>query len=58
LAAVLQWSKREPELEEVVSSRHDPVLVHQADGLVTVLFAEQSRIWSLRVDHPGARPVV
>jgi len=34
---VLQWSKKEPELEEVVSSRHDPVLIHQADGPVTAL---------------------
>lgn len=34
---MLQWSKKEPELEEVVSSRHDPVLIHQADGPVTAL---------------------
>jgi sugar lactone lactonase YvrE len=34
---VLQLSKKEPELEEIVASRADPVLVHQADGPVTAL---------------------
>jgi gluconolactonase len=33
----VQLSKKEPELEEVVSARHDPVLIHQAGGPVTAL---------------------
>jgi sugar lactone lactonase YvrE len=34
---VLQLSKREPDLDEVVSSRHTPVLTHEAEGPVTAL---------------------
>lgn len=37
LAPVLQLSKKEPELQEVLSSAHDPLLIHQADGPVTAL---------------------
>jgi gluconolactonase len=34
---VLQLSKKEPELDGIVSSQHAPVLVHEASGVVTAL---------------------